>query len=108
MKHLMVTLIAWLSLSLLPSHLFAKEFNSDSTKKTEKNVQTMTGNERSATKPRYEGTICFSYLAGDTQELDGGKCDKKTTNQMYEEGWRLVQVITGLSKMGFLFERPIK
>jgi len=109
MKHFVTTLIVSLLLSLTSSHAFAKEFNSDTSQKPNKSTSSMTSNERTDTRGRYEGTLCFSYLAGDLQELDGGKCNKKTTSQMYEEGWRLVQIETGFnSKIGFFFERPVK
>ncbi len=60
---------------------------------------------------KYENTICFSVLIGDFAKFSGGglKCKDKTIGDMNKEGWRVVQVIMGLSggSIGVLFEREI-
>lgn len=68
---------------------------------------------------KYENTICFSYSAGDNAvfddvELNGriissnnANCKNKSIAIMNKEGWRVVQVITGLNRIGVLFEREI-
>ncbi|MDK9718106.1 MAG: hypothetical protein OEL57_09400 [Trichlorobacter sp.] len=53
-----------------------------------------------------EVAICFSYLVGDTSTMDGGICKGKTLKNMYDEGWHVAHMITGLpSQFGFLLER---
>jgi len=56
---------------------------------------------------KIEQTICFSSsqcgglsaygVLGDNIELCGGKCKGKTLMEMNKAGWKLVQVINGLS-----------
>lgn len=68
---------------------------------------------------KYENTICFSSSAGDDVvfndvKLNGtiifsnnANCKDKSIVMMNKEGWRVVQVITGLNRIGVLFEREI-
>jgi len=70
-----------------------------------------------------ECTICFSQKAlpksgqyqfymgvlGDDVSLSGGKCEGKTIQQMYDDGWRLIQVVSGLDQsFGIVFEKESK
>lgn len=106
----------FLILSFMSYEAIAKDFFSESVKTNDKTEQSKAnyeqskvGTYRDSVKNLHEGTICFSPIISDTQKLRGGKCENRTTEQMYADGWRLVQVITGLnSEIGFLFERPIK
>jgi len=69
-----------------------------------------------------EQTICFSQekiqhqdysdkyyheaTLGDDITLNGGSCQGKTLLQMNQEGWRLIQVVTGLNKsFGMILEK---
>ncbi len=63
-----------------------------------------------------EQTICFSRtmcgsqfgagVLGDDVKLCGGECQGKTLGQMNKEGWKLNQVVNGLSmSFGMLFTR---
>ncbi len=52
---------------------------------------------------KIEQTICFSkegnYLAklGDNVTLQGGKCNGRTLPEMNKNGWKLNQIVGGLS-----------
>ena len=62
-----------------------------------------------------EQTICFSSnkcsgvsigVLGDNVKLCGGECQGKTLGQMNKKGWKLIQVIDGLSEsFGMLLTR---
>ena len=62
-----------------------------------------------------EQTICFSSnkcsgvtigVLGNDVKLCGGKCQGKTLGQMNKKGWKLTQVIDGLSEsFGMVFTR---
>lgn len=60
-----------------------------------------------------EQTICFSQepdrrweSLGDTAIINGGKCNGVTLGDMNAKGWRLVQVVPGLSTaFGMVFEK---
>jgi len=70
---------------------------------------------------KIEQTICFSqedtgqtiggkafYMAslGDQVTLNGGKCKGKTLIKMNKNGWKLVQVVTGLNRsFGMVLEK---
>lgn len=66
-----------------------------------------------------EVTICFSQgqcddkysfaVLGNDVNLCGGKCKGRNIEEMYRDGWRLVQVVSGLqSSYGMVFEREGK
>src|ERR1035441_7776369 len=66
-----------------------------------------------------EVTICFSQgqcddkysyaVLGNDVNLCGGKCKGKNIEEMYRDGWRLLQVVSGLqSSYGMVFEREGK
>ena len=56
---------------------------------------------------KIEQTICFSKeplgdrfwqaSLGDGVKLYGGKCQKKTLPEMNKQGWKVIQVVTGLN-----------
>ncbi len=60
-----------------------------------------------------EQTICFSYdgkpslrmaTLGDGILLSGGRCQGKNLYQMNKEGWKLIQVVSGLDRaFGMVF-----
>ena len=63
-----------------------------------------------------EQTICFSSsqcgglgayrVLGDNVKLCDGECQRKTLGQMNKKGWKLTQVIDGLSEsFGIVFTR---
>ncbi len=63
-----------------------------------------------------EQTICFSSsqcgglgaygVLGDSVKLCGGKCQGRTLAQMNKAGWKLTQVVNGLSSsFGMVFTR---
>ena len=63
-----------------------------------------------------EQTICFSSsqcgglgaygVLGDSVKLCGGKCQGRTLAQMNKAGWKLTQVVNGLSSSsGMIFTR---
>jgi len=55
-----------------------------------------------------EQTICFTKLGilSVTEKLEGYQCNGKTLIEMNKSGWRLVQIISGLSySFGMLFEK---
>ena len=65
---------------------------------------------------KVEQTICFSKSdcsnryspgsVGDTVNLCSGKCQGKTLQQMNKEGWKLTEVIGGLSSsFGMVFTK---
>lgn len=63
---------------------------------------------------KYENIMCFIYAIGDDVKFpkDKGnpKCADKTISDMNKEGWRVAQVVTGLSVyigIGVLFEREM-
>ena len=64
---------------------------------------------------KIEQTICFSKsqcsgiaygVLGDSVHLCGGKCQGRTLAQMNKAGWKLIQVVNGLSSsFGMVFIR---
>jgi hypothetical protein len=82
------------------------------------NIETIKQNSvNSNTKHSVEQTICFSQAyapsssfnyasLGEDISLNNGSCQGKTLLQMNQEGWRLIQVVTGLNNaFGMVFER---
>ena len=64
---------------------------------------------------KIEQTICFSSskctgigygVLGDNVKLCGGKCHGRTLSEMNKAGWKLTQVVSGLSQsFGMVFTK---
>jgi hypothetical protein len=97
--------------------------SNENIKSMNKNLQTINQNIEAIkqnsvnTKHSVEQTICFSQAyapsssfnyaqLGEDISLNNGSCQGKTLLQMNQEGWRLIQVVTGLNNsFGMILEK---
>lgn len=101
----------------MPYQVLINIFLNDCVEKS--SISSWAGHRAKSSEPRSVSMACLCLAAwilrdvnirlltcviSDTVPFKGGKCDKKSIIEMNKEGWRVVQIVTGLRQIGVLFE----